>query len=182
MHYQRLNETITRLEQWSSSVFAGSILTLCGSCLHAGMFILSEYTTTPAAKIPSSPSTSSNTSVAISISSTEAHDDPSPVDSASVQESIAEGRDKLEPLLWCSYLGILETGFMIIWAIVVSVFYSSANDSAASSTGTLCFKCVAGVLSLSVVNFIHAATFFVLLAAVGATSSALLKVRIGCVS
>ena len=64
---------------------------------------------------------------------------------------------------------------MVVWAGAVSTYYSSQDPQATTDTHWL--SGVGAVLSLALVGLIHAATFFVLLAVLGATSSALLKVR-----
>jgi magnesium-transporting ATPase (P-type) len=166
---ETLNHTmfIVKMEErgFSAVLIVGSIIVLIGSLLHSLMFVLSDM------------------SMSIMVHQ---HDSLESGPSSTMDDGNEKNRDGIPGEIWSCCLGILEVAFMIVW-VVFGILTSGFDDEYHNEViedsdiqhraffSNHILKVILGLMTLTTISCLHAASFFKLLKNLGAVASALLK-------
>lgn len=164
-HEERLDQSLVHEKEhgFSPILIVGSTIVLVGSLLHSLMFVLSD----------------------MSMSLMHQHDSMES-NLTSNRDINQKDKDGIPGEIWSCCLGMLEVGFILAWVtfgILISGFDDEYHREVRVDDGikhktfvdARILKIILGLMTLTIISCLHAASFFKLLKNLGAVASALLK-------
>ena len=162
---ETLDQSLVQKEEhgFSLILIVGSAIVLVGSLLHSLMFVLSD----------------------MSMSIMHQHESMES-NLTSNRDTNQKDKDGIPGEIWSCCLGMLEVGFMLAWVtfgILISGFDDENHREMRVDDGikhktifdAQILKIILGLMTLTIISCVHAASFFKLLKNLGAVASALLK-------